>query len=198
MRYGVTSSRTRSRRSSARSVSYRACIFNQNPTDVAKNVARRAAVSAVMDRRPCTISCTRRLSTPSPRASALCEIPNGSINSSFKRVPGCVGGIFLWSAISIACTCVTFKDESVIVYNFDSVRITAIPDKANTPLVVDTNGVLPLTFASQLLKTIARGNAEVVQGFCGVDQNQLLSSSLLNIFRYFLRVRSLPDPLRRF
>ena len=86
----------------------------------------------------------------------------------------------------------------MIVYNFDSVRILVIPDKANTPLVVDTNGMLPLTVASQFLKPIAWGDAKVVQAFGGIDQNQLLSSSLLNIVWYLFGVRPLPDPLRRF
>jgi hypothetical protein len=43
----------------------------------------------------------------------------------------------------------------MIIHNFDIVHITTLPSKANSPLIIDTDAVLPLPVAFQRFKLIA-------------------------------------------
>jgi hypothetical protein len=51
----------------------------------------------------------------------------------------------------------------VVVHDLDFVRVASIPAKADSPLVVDADAVLPGAPASEFLEPIARGNSEVVE-----------------------------------
>ena len=64
---------------------------NQKRGDWLKNFPSRIDISAVMDRRPSTISLTVRGETPSPRASAFCDKPSGLRYSSRRISPGVIG-----------------------------------------------------------------------------------------------------------
>jgi len=64
---------------------------NQKRGDWLKNFPSRIDISAVMDRRPSTISLTVRGETPSPRASAFCDRPSGLRYSSRRISPGVIG-----------------------------------------------------------------------------------------------------------
>jgi len=50
--------------------------------------------------------------------------------------------------------------------------VTDAPSKADAPLVVDANAVLAGPIALELLEPVARRNAEIVQGFGGVDGDE--------------------------
>jgi len=62
------------------------------------------------------------------------------------------------------------------------------PTKANTPLIVDANGVLVHAIALQLLQAIRRGLPQVFEFFCGIDDDELPEGAILHIGR------DLPNP----
>jgi hypothetical protein len=64
----------------------------------------------------------------------------------------------------------------VIVDDLDVEAVPVPPEKANSPLIVDPNAVLPLTFAFQCFEAVARRNVEVVEGFGGVQNDELSKS----------------------
>jgi hypothetical protein len=51
----------------------------------------------------------------------------------------------------------------VIIHNLDFVRIAVLPDKADSPLIVDANTVLTLTVAVERFQPIAGGRREVAE-----------------------------------
>lgn len=57
----------------------------------------------------------------------------------------------------------------MVVDDQDIVGVSIFPAEADTPLLVDSNAILPGSFACQLLQTIARWDSEVVQLFCCVN-----------------------------
>ncbi len=52
----------------------------------------------------------------------------------------------------------------MIVSDLDVVRITVLPGKADPPLIVDTDTVLPCAIPLELLEPVARRYAKVVKG----------------------------------
>jgi len=61
----------------------------------------------------------------------------------------------------------------VIVHDFDLVGIAIFPYKADAPLVVDANAVLPCPVVLQGLKPVARWEAQGVKARCGVQLREL-------------------------
>ena len=61
----------------------------------------------------------------------------------------------------------------MIIHDFDVVRIRILPPKADSPLIVDADTVLPRAIAFQLLKSVAWRDAEVVECLGGIHGNQL-------------------------
>ena len=51
----------------------------------------------------------------------------------------------------------------MVIDNFNIVRVTAVPAKTDTPLVVDTNAVLTLAIAFQSFETITWRRQKVLQ-----------------------------------
>lgn len=51
----------------------------------------------------------------------------------------------------------------MIVYDFNVVRVSVMPAKADPPLIVDANAVLALSVLGKLLQPIARRHSEVCQ-----------------------------------
>ena len=45
-----------------------------------------------------------------------------------------------------------------VIHYFHVVRVACFPDKANAPLVIDSNAVLPLPVAREFLQSVARRN----------------------------------------
>lgn len=60
----------------------------------------------------------------------------------------------------------------MVINDFNVVGVAVPPVKADAPLVIDANTVLPRPVAFELLEAVARGNPEIVQGFGGVDRDQ--------------------------
>lgn len=63
--------------------------------------------------------------------------------------------------------------SSVVVDDRDVMRVAIPPDEAHPPLVVDTDAVLAGAVAAQLLQTITRWDAEVIECFRRVDRDEL-------------------------
>jgi hypothetical protein len=61
----------------------------------------------------------------------------------------------------------------VIVNDLNIVGVGSFPAKADSPLIIDPNAVLPLSIAAELLKTIPRRNAQIVEHFGRVERHQL-------------------------
>ena len=57
----------------------------------------------------------------------------------------------------------------MIVHELDRVCVTVLPDKADTPLVVDANAVLPRPVALQRLEPVARREAQSVKARRGME-----------------------------
>src|ERR1041384_722929 len=88
-----------------------------------------------MARLPSTISLMRRGGTAMAFASAVCDSAIGFRNSSIRISPG-------WG----------FERSSVVVDDFDLVRIVFTPDETYPPLVVDADRILSAPFAFQRLQ----------------------------------------------
>jgi len=65
----------------------------------------------------------------------------------------------------------------VIVHNFDLVGVAFAPTKADSPLVIDADAVLPLSVALESFKPIARRHSYLPQ-VCGCVQRQQFASSV--------------------
>lgn len=63
--------------------------------------------------------------------------------------------------------------SSVVVHDRDVIRVAVPPDETHPPLVVDPDAVLAGAVAAQLLQTVARWDAEVVERFRRVDRDEL-------------------------
>ena len=61
----------------------------------------------------------------------------------------------------------------VVVNDLDFVGITIVPAKADPPLIIDPDTVLPGAIALELLEPVARRDTKVVQRFGGVHGHQL-------------------------
>jgi hypothetical protein len=94
----------------------------------------------------------RRGGTLMARASAVCDKSIGFRNSSARISPG-------WG----------LGKSSVVVDDFDLVRMAFSPNETNSPLIIDANRMLSLPFAPQGFKPVARRYAKVVQTFRAVD-----------------------------
>jgi len=61
----------------------------------------------------------------------------------------------------------------MVVNNLYFVRVSASPDEANAPLVVDADAVLSLAVAVERLKAIARWGSQVTQRNSGIQLAEL-------------------------
>ena len=69
----------------------------------------------------------------------------------------------------------------MVVCDFDAVCVAVLPFKADSPLVIDPDAVLPGTVPRKLLQTVRGRDPEIVQSYGSVEHTQLAQSSLLNI-----------------
>lgn len=53
--------------------------------------------------------------------------------------------------------------SSVVIYNFYIFSACVGPAETDTPLIINTNAVLPLSVADQRFEAIARGYPQIVQ-----------------------------------
>ena len=84
----------------------------------------------------------------------------------------------------------------MIVNNCDLVRIAVLPPKADTPLLIDANTVLPGPITFELLKAIARRRAEIRESLCRIHDDQLSEHGPLQITRIAPNGLAKKEPLR--
>jgi hypothetical protein len=58
----------------------------------------------------------------------------------------------------------------VVVHDLDLVSVARVPSKADAPLVVHADAVLTLSVAPELLESVARRDAKVIEGFGRVQK----------------------------
>jgi hypothetical protein len=61
----------------------------------------------------------------------------------------------------------------MIIHDLYIVGITLLPAKADPPLLVDPDRMLPLAVSREGLQAIARRHTQVIQARCSVQQRQL-------------------------
>ena len=61
----------------------------------------------------------------------------------------------------------------MVVHDFHLIRISILPQEADTPLIVDPDAVLTLSIAAQRLQAIPGRNRQVTKLGCGMDLRQL-------------------------
>jgi hypothetical protein len=71
--------------------------------------------------------------------------------------------------------------SSMIVYNLNIVGVTIAPSKADSPLVVNANTVLPLALACQLLKSISRRHPKVSESLRRIKKEECSLGSAAQI-----------------
>ena len=69
------------------------------------------------------------------------------------------------------------------VDDLDIVVIRDFPSKANMPLVVDSNAVLPLSITAEFLQPIPRRHAQIVECLGGIDGHELAEHDTTEISR---------------
>src|SRR3954464_14070837 len=106
----------------------------------------------------------RRGGTPIARASAVCDKPIGVKNSSIRISPG-----------------LGFGRSSVVVDDLDFVGMALSPDKANTPLIVDSDGMLPATIPDESFQPVAGRHPKILQRARVVNKTKLSQRNRLDI-----------------
>ena len=85
---------------------------------------------------------------------------------------------------------------SVVIDDLDIFRGVFRPTKADAPLVVDADAVLPLPVVPKRFKPVGRGNAKVVEPVGGGDQVEFPFRNPLNVLGQATGKLSTPDLLR--
>ena len=68
----------------------------------------------------------------------------------------------------------------MVVNDLNPFWTSVAPPKADTPLIIDSDTVLPRTITAQTLKPIARGNLKILQTTRGVNLPQLAQRDASN------------------
>jgi hypothetical protein len=71
----------------------------------------------------------------------------------------------------------------VVVDDLDVMWVALLPDEANSPLVIDPDGMLPLAAASQCLEPVSRRDGKIVDPPRVVNQSELPQCDRLYIGR---------------
>ncbi len=69
----------------------------------------------------------------------------------------------------------------MVVGDLDLVSVAVTPPKADAPLVVNANAVLPGTVPRQLLKPLARWNSQVAERFGCIEKDEFPQGNALEI-----------------
>jgi hypothetical protein len=73
----------------------------------------------------------------------------------------------------------------VVVHNLYGSGVAIAPDKAQTPLIVDPDAVLPLSVASQQFKPVAWGYTQKVEAGGGMQLLQFAQGSRFHVHQSF-------------
>lgn len=69
----------------------------------------------------------------------------------------------------------------MIIHYFNVVRVASLPFKADTPLIVNPNTVLPQAVPGQFFQAIGRGDTQVFQSHSPMQHTQFAQRYLLYI-----------------
>jgi hypothetical protein len=83
----------------------------------------------------------------------------------------------------------------VIVANFNAFGIASVPYKADAPLVIDADAVLPDPVPDQRFEPVIGRNAKVIKALCSIHHSQLAPRNGLNLIRQFFGEIANPDSL---
>ncbi len=83
---------------------------------------------------------------------------------------------------------------SVIVGNFHIRRTSLGPAKADTPLLIDADRVLPRAISTQCLQPIAGWHCQIIQRYSPIQLGQLSQCCCLHVMRKFPRSLAREDP----
>jgi hypothetical protein len=83
----------------------------------------------------------------------------------------------------------------MIIDDLNTLCMPISPEKANSPLVIDANAMLPLAIPFERLKPIRRRQPEIFQPDCCVNRVQLHKCPLLNLSRESFHEFSFKDSL---
>jgi hypothetical protein len=87
---------------------------------------------------------------------------------------------------------------SMIVSYFDVIHAVLMPFKANPPLIVNPNTVLPFPLSLQCFQVVCRRNPKVVKVSGSMDHNQFPFGNPLNVLRQFAGKTSIKYLFRLF
>src|SRR5207302_8843273 len=82
------------------------------------------------------------------------------------------------------------------VDDFDIVRVSFLPAKANPPLAIDPDAPLPGALALQRLQPVRWRHTQIVQRPCPMQHHQLAQRGGLNVGRQLAAADTLPDQFR--
>ena len=71
----------------------------------------------------------------------------------------------------------------MVVNDLDLMRIAVLPSKADAPLIVDPNTVLPSALSAKLLESVSRRDAQILEGLGSIDDDQLAQHGALELAR---------------
>src|SRR5437773_1525968 len=94
-------------------------------------------------------------------------------------------------AQSVGC----FLHRLMIIYYLHAFRTAIIPNKTNTPLIIDPDTILALSVGFERFKPIPRRRLQVQQPVSAMQILQLAASGILNIRRQLSRTFAMKDPL---
>ena len=84
----------------------------------------------------------------------------------------------------------------MVVHDFNVNGIAIYPNEAYSPLIVDPNAVLSITFSPQRFQSVRWWNTQVVYRSSIVQHPELSPGDLLNALWQALRTNPVPDFLR--
>lgn len=73
----------------------------------------------------------------------------------------------------------------MVINDFHVIRMGAFPAEANAVLIIDADAVLSFAIARKLLQAVARRNAEIVERFSGIQEQQFPQRRALKRARQF-------------
>ncbi len=76
---------------------------------------------------------------------------------------------------------------SVVIHDFDFVRVTITPEEARSPLVIDSNAPLSGTITPKFLQPVRRWDREILESRCRVEHAQFTERDTLQIRRQLPR-----------
>ena len=77
------------------------------------------------------------------------------------------------------CHCISFPLVLVIIGNFNFVSVFFVPAKANPPLVIYADAVLPFAVSGKCFEAVARWYAKFLETCRFVDDTELVESTTL-------------------